>query len=175
MADSHPSVSLDTWRQKGIGVLRIIFGLVWAVDAWFKWQPDFIGKFTDYIQGAIEGQSSAVQAWLGFWVNVVKVDPTLFAYAVAIAETAVAVSLILGLFSNVAGVGGILLSLVIWSTAEAFGGPYKAGTTDIGAAIIYALVFTGLFFARSGLFLGLDKRLAPVLGKWSFLGSGRLP
>jgi hypothetical protein len=33
---------LARWRLTGIGVLRIVFGLVWAVDAWFKWQPDFI-------------------------------------------------------------------------------------------------------------------------------------
>ncbi len=36
------ATTLAAWRMKGIGILRIVFGLVWAVDAWFKWQPDFI-------------------------------------------------------------------------------------------------------------------------------------
>ena len=37
-------------------------------------------------------------------------------------------------------VTGIAFSLLIWSTAEGFGGPYTAGSADIGTAIIYALV-----------------------------------
>jgi hypothetical protein len=36
--------SLPAWRLTGIGLLRIVFGVVWAIDAWFKWQPDFINK-----------------------------------------------------------------------------------------------------------------------------------
>ncbi len=38
---------------------------------------------------------------------------------------------------------------VIWSTAEGFGGPYTAGSTDIGAAIIYVLVFLALWFGHA--------------------------
>jgi hypothetical protein len=39
---------LAEWRLKGIGPLRITFGVVWAIDAWFKWQPGFINDFADY-------------------------------------------------------------------------------------------------------------------------------
>jgi nitrite reductase (NO-forming) len=67
---------------------------------------------------------------------------------------------------------GILLSVVIWATAEGFGGPYTAGSTDIGSAIIYVLVFVGLFLSSAGLYYGLDRILDPILGRWSFLGSG---
>ncbi len=162
----------SAWRSKGIGVLRIVFGLVWLVDAWFKWQPDFINKFTDYLTGALDGQPPAVQAWISFWVNIVKIDPHVFAHTVAIAETAVALGLIFGVFSNLTNLGGILLSLVIWSTAEGFGGPYTPGSTDIGSAVIYALVFAGLFFANAGLVLGLDGWLTPKLGRWGVLASG---
>lgn len=66
------------------------------------------------------------------------------------------------------------MSLVIWSTAEGFGGPYQAGSTDIGAAIIYVLVFACLVLGRAGLTLGLDRRLTPVLGRFGFLASGPL-
>jgi nitrite reductase (NO-forming) len=31
--------------------------------------------------------------------------------------------------------------VVIWAAAEGFGGPYTSGASDIGTAIIYALVF----------------------------------
>ena len=165
---------LGSWRFKGIAVLRIIFGLVWAVDAWFKWQPDFINKFSDYLTGALDGQPAIVQAWINFWINIVQIDPHVFAHIVAISETAIALGLILGVFSNLTNLGGALLSLVIWSTAEGFGGPYVAGSADIGSAIIYALVFGGLFLANAGLVWGLDRRLTPALGRLGFLASGSL-
>jgi len=37
---------------------------------------------------------------------------------------------------------GIAYGLFVWSVAEGFGGPYVLSTTtDLGAAIIYSLVF----------------------------------
>jgi thiosulfate dehydrogenase (quinone) large subunit len=80
--------------------------------------------------------------------------------------------LILGAFSNLTAVVGSLLSVAIWSTAEGFGGPYKTGSTDIGAAIIYLLVFTGLFLSFAGLHYGVDRWLTPNLGRLGFLAAG---
>ena len=82
--------------------------------------------------------------------------------------------LICGMFSNLIYVIGIVLSLVIWTTAEGFGGPYDASTVDIGAAIIYVLVFSGLFLSSAGLYLGIDRSLTPRLGRWGFLAAGPL-
>lgn len=166
------TIALSSWRLKGMGILRIVFGLVWAIDAWFKWQPDFIHNFESYLTGSLDGQPAAVQAWIHFWINIVNVNPHFFAYLVAIGETAVAIGLIFGLFSNLTYIVGILLSVVIWATAEGFGGPYAPGSTDIGAAIMYALVFVALFLSHAGLFYGLDRYLVPILGRFSFLASG---
>jgi uncharacterized membrane protein YphA (DoxX/SURF4 family) len=166
------STALALWRLKKMGILRIVFGLIWAVDAWFKWQPDFIHNFESYLSGTLDGQPAAVQAWINFWIRVVNVNPHVFAYLVAIGETAVAIGLIFGLFSNLTNISGLLLSVVIWATAEGFGGPYASGSTDIGSAIIYALVFVGLFLSSAGLYYGLDRFLDPILGRWSFLASG---
>ena len=112
-----------------------------------------------------------MKSWIGFWVDIVKVDPHVFAHFIAVAETTVAIGLVFGLFSNLTYVLGALLTLVIWTTAEGFGGPYVAGSTDIGGAIIYVIVFGGLFLSASGLYLGLDRRLTPKLGRWGFLAS----
>lgn len=168
------SSAAKPWRAHAFGVLRIIFGLVWGVDAAFKWQPAFQTGFVTYLTGALAGQPALVRAWIGFWINIVKVDPHVFALIVAATETALALALILGVLSNLADLGGVLLALVIWSTAEGFGGPYKAGSTDVGASIIYILVFVALFLPQSGLYLGLDHRLTPMLGRWGWLASGRL-
>jgi len=162
------------WRMTGIGLLRIVFGAIWAVDAYFKWLPDFHNNLDDYLTGAAKDQPAAVQAWIGFWINTVGVNPHAFGYAIAAAETAVALGLIFGVLSNLTNIGGALLSLVIWSTAEGFGGPYRAGSTDVGAAVIYVLVFAGLFLASAGLYLGFDRRCTLALGRFGFLASGPL-
>jgi hypothetical protein len=46
------SGALAPWRLRGIGILRILFGAVWGIDAWFKWQPAFLNNFTSYFTGA---------------------------------------------------------------------------------------------------------------------------
>ena len=166
-------LALSSRRLKGIGMLRMVFGLVVAIDAWFKWRPDFMNNFTGYLTGSLHGQPAAIQAWIHFWMRVVQVNPHLFAYLVAAGETAVAIGLIFGLLSNLTDLVGMLLTVLIWTTAEGFGGPYQAGSTDIGAAIIYTLVFVGLFLARAGWYYGVDRRLASLLGRFSFLASGR--
>jgi len=140
---------LEQSQKKGFAILRIIFGGIWLVDAYFKWSPDFINNFTSYLTGNISSQPPLVHAWINFWINVVNVNPHFFAIIVAIAETAIALSLLSGILSKWAMYCGIAMMLIIWSTAEGFGGPYMAGSTDIGSAIIYVLVFMALILSRS--------------------------
>ncbi|HQU08161.1 MAG: hypothetical protein B7W98_00020 [Parcubacteria group bacterium 20-58-5] len=150
-------------EDKSFAVLRIVFGLVWAIDAYFKWQPAFLNNFTSYLTMGAQGQSALVQAWIHLWVYGVSVDPHLFGIIVALAETTIAIGLIFGLFTKVAMAGGIAMTLVIWSTAEGFGGPYVAGSTDIGAAIIYVIVFIALWLGKSWREYSLDARLKNVV------------
>jgi len=166
------TADLASWRVEGFGILRIIFGVVWAIDAAFKWLPGFHSNFEDYLNGGAEGQPAIIQSWINFWVKTVNVNTHVFAYLTAVGETALASALLFGVFSNLAYAGGTLLSLGIWTTAEGFGGPYKAGSVDIGAAIIYVLVFVALFLTNAGLHFGLDQRLTPALGRWGWLASG---
>ena len=162
------------WRRKGFGVLRVLFGLVWAIDAFFKWQPAFHNSLDSYLQEGAEGQPAAVQAWIHFWINVVGVNPHFYGTLIALAETAIAIALLFGVLTNLTYLGGLLLSLGIWSTAEGFGGPYQPGTVDIGAAIIYVLVFVALFLSAAGFYFGLDRYLTPRLGRWGIVAAGPL-
>lgn len=161
-------------RANGFGIIRILFGLAWLVDAQFKWRSPFINDFASYLSGALTNQPPLVQAWIHFWIDVVNVNPTAFAYLVAVAETSLALALIFGVLSNLAYLGGTMLAFVIWSTAEGFGGPYVAGSTDIGAAVIYIFVFGLLYLSRAGLFFGFDRRLGKILGTYAFLASGKV-
>ncbi|MBV9688818.1 MAG: hypothetical protein JO202_03800 [Ktedonobacteraceae bacterium] len=166
---------VNTVRAKSIAALRVAFGLVWVVAAWLKWQPEFQNKFLDQVTAAQNGQPPLIHAWIGFWAGIVSVNPLLFARIEASTEAALAVLLILGLFSNLSYVVGILLALGIWSTAEGGGGPFKAGqSTDIGTALPYALLFGVFLVISAGRYYGLDQWLTPRLGRLGFLASGRL-
>jgi uncharacterized membrane protein YphA (DoxX/SURF4 family) len=163
------------WRARTIACLRVAFGLVWASAAWFKWQPAFQQSFLTQIAQAGNGQAPAMQAWIAFWSSLISLNPLLCARFEASTETALAVLLILGLFSNLSYVVGILLTLGIWAIPEAFGGPYQPGqTTDIGTALPYALLFGTLLVLSAGRFYALDQWLTPRLGRLSFLATGSL-
>jgi len=161
------------WRERGVGLARIIFGLVYAVAATLKWQPQFQNTFVAQISAARDGQPALIQAWISFWANLVSFNPLLFARIEASTETAIAVFLIFGLFSNLTSIVGILLSLGIWSTAEGFGGPFIPDhSTDIGTAFPYAILFAVLLFLSAGRYYGVDQWLTAKLGRLGFLASG---
>ena len=144
-ASRPAAVAMSGARRRALAGLRIVFGFAWGVDAWLKWQPAFVRGLTGYLTDARSGQPQLVKDWIGVWIKVVNLNPHLFAYALALGETAVAIGLVLGVFSRTTYLTGAVLAATIWSTAEAFGGPYKAGSSDIGAAIMYVFVFAALW------------------------------
>ncbi len=161
------------WRERGVGIVRIIFGLVWVVAAILQWLPQFQNTFVGQVASAKGGQPGFIQSWVSFWANLVSVNPLLFARMLATAETVIAVFLILGIFSNLTYIVGIFLSLGIWSIPEGFGGPYIPGaTTDIGTAFPYAILFVVLLCLSAGRYYGLDQWLTSRLGRLGFLASG---
>jgi thiosulfate dehydrogenase (quinone) large subunit len=161
------------WRERGVGFMRIIFGLVYVVAATLKWQPQFQNTFVQQISAVSDGQPAPIQAWISFWTHLVSINPLLFARIEATTETAIAVFLIFGIFSNLTYIVGIFLSLGIWSTAEGFGGPFIPGqSTDIGTAFPYAILFALLLFLSAGRYYGVDRWLTAKLGRLGFLASG---
>jgi nitrite reductase (NO-forming) len=124
--------------------LRIGFGVIWLTDAAMKWLPGFRSGFTGMVSGAAQGQPGWLLPWFRFWTGLVSPHAALFAYAVAVTETLIAVALLAGFARRLSCAGALVFSLMIWSVAEGFGGPYAAGSTDIGTGIIYAVAFAGL-------------------------------
>lgn len=128
-----------------VELLRLAFGIVWAIDAYLKWQPAFISGYASNVVDGAKGQPSWLRPWFRFWRHIVNLDPHLLAYLTAAIETAIAVGLILGLARRAVYLGGILWSIGIWTIPEGFGGSFLSGATDIGTAIMYALVFAVLY------------------------------
>ncbi len=135
--------------ERKFALLRIAFGCAWAIDAWFKWQPAFLGGLVDMLKSMLDGQPAWVQAWINLWIHFISFNPHLFAVAIALVETAIAFGLIFGFLTRFILCGSILFSILLWSIAEGFGGPYVAGSTDIGCAIIYAFMAMSLLLGTS--------------------------
>ena len=128
-----------------VELLRLAFGAVWLIDAYLKWQPTFVNQYASNVADGAKGQPGWLRPWFRFWRHVTNLDPHLLAYATAAVETMIAVGLILGFARRTVYLGGILWSIAIWTIPEGFGGSFVAGATDIGTAIMYALVFAVLY------------------------------
>jgi len=124
--------------------LRIAFGVIWLIDATLKWLPGFRSSYMSVIMGEAQGQPGWLRPWFDFWIRFQHPDAMFLAYLAAVIETLIAVALIIGFARKLTYISAIAFSLLIWGTAEGFGGPYTAGASDIGTAIIYAVVFAGL-------------------------------
>ena len=124
--------------------LRVSFGIIWAIDAALKWLPGFRSMFMGNIMGEDAGQPGWLHPWFTFWIRIQHPHVNFFVDMVATLETLIALALILGFARKITYLSAALFSLLVWATAEGFGGPYTTGASDIGTAVIYAVVFLNL-------------------------------
>jgi nitrite reductase (NO-forming) len=155
--------------------LRVAFGLIWVVDAAFTWTPDFAIHYVGYLHNAAQGQPGWSAWWFDFWIGLVTPHATLFIWLTRIIETLLALALLLGFARKTTYAAGALFSLLIWSTAEGFGGPYSVGATNMGAGIMYALLFLALIFiSRTGPSpYSLDYHIEQVWPRWALIAEWR--
>jgi nitrite reductase (NO-forming) len=130
--------------------LRVAFGLIWVADAAFTWTSGFAVHYVGYLHNAAQGQPGWLTWWFDAWIALVTPHATLFVWGTRIVETLLAAALLLGFARKTVYLLGALFSLLIWSTAEGFGGPYTVGATNMGAGIVYVLVFIALAVINSG-------------------------
>ncbi len=135
------------WRNNTVRLemgLRVLFGLIWIIDGVMKFALMVPSDVPDLVQGAGQGQPDWLGPWFNFWSGVVSANPSVFLYGIGALELAVGLALVFGFMRKTAYVGGIALSLMIWAVDEGFGGAYGPGSTDIGAAVMYAVIFLAL-------------------------------
>lgn len=138
----------DVARNQILALARIAFALLWAYDAALKFQPYFLDHYLDYLTEAQKNVGAATWQgqYLQFWIVVSQaLGPTVVAALVALTEAAIALGLLFERGLRVLGPVGIALSLVIFSTAEGWGGPYSLGAASdmpmrlFGVAVIYTI------------------------------------
>jgi nitrite reductase (NO-forming) len=112
--------------------VRLVFGAIWAVDAVLKWLPGYRHTYIKQLKEVAEGQPAWLHGWFHFWIRLQAKAPTVFATLTGVAETGLAIVLLVGVARRLGYSTGVLYSLLIWAVGEGFGGPYEAGATDIG-------------------------------------------
>jgi len=157
---------INAGQLTGIAILRIAFGAVWAVDASLKWQPAFQANIQQMLADVAKGQPAFLSWWFALWQFVVSGRAPVFGILTATTETYLALALLTGFARKFTYSIGILYGLFVWSVAEGFGGPYMPGTTtDVGAAIIYSLLFGALLLVDAGRF-SVDALIEKRLLAW---------
>jgi nitrite reductase (NO-forming) len=132
------------WPPVASAALRVAFGIIWAVGAVLTFSPDFAVHYVGYLHNAAQGQPAWSAWWFNGWITIVTPHVMLFVWLTRIVESALAIALLVGFARKTTYVLGALFSLLVWSTAEGFGGPYTVGATNMGAAITYVLIFIAL-------------------------------
>ncbi|EQD66696.1 conserved hypothetical protein, membrane, partial [mine drainage metagenome] len=88
---------------------RVLFGLLWAFDAYWKWQPAFLHGAGSFLAQSMAGQPHWVAAYIGFVLHIIQqVGVERFAVFTALAESALALSLITGVLIDLAMPLGVL-------------------------------------------------------------------
>lgn len=134
----------DTWPALSSAALRVMFGIIWMVNAAFTWMPSFAANYAGYLRNAADGQPAWSAWWFNLWIAIVEPQPTLFLWLTRLATTALALALLFGFAQRTTYVLGALYSLLIWSTAGGFGGPYTIGASNTGVGLLYVLIFAVL-------------------------------
>lgn len=134
---------------------RLCFGALWLFDAALKWVPAFLLHFASQITSVIPGQPQWVAVWLGFIAVIIgAIGPVVVAALVGLSETVIAAGLLSGRFLRLVIPFAMLYSFAVWSTAEAFGGPYSTAGTGVrgnvlGNVLIYLISLGFLWIGES--------------------------
>ena len=139
----------EAWPAMTRTALRVAFGLIWVANAAFTWTSGFAIHYVGYLHNAAQGQPAWSAWWFDLWIALVTPHADLFVWLTRIVETALALALVLGFARKTVYLLGALFSLLVWSTAEGFGGPYTVGATNMGSGIVYVLVFIALMVINS--------------------------
>lgn len=138
----------------------IAFGAIWAVDASINWEPAFHATSSRIASGVDKGKPSFLTWFFSTWQRIVRGRAPIRAVLSATRETSRGVALITGFARK------LTYELFVGSVARGFRGPYMPGTTtDVGAAIVYSLVFWALLLVDAGR-MSVDRMIAARAPAW---------
>ena len=162
-------------RLHAVALVRVLFGLLWASDASFKWLPGFIhGQTVTRDLNPVAVPTPVFHQWLELWHYVSAPDPAALAMVIAVTETLIALGMIFGIFSNLVFVGSAVYAFGLWTTPEHLHLPWMSGNTDLGPSAAYMLLSLALLCAAAGATWSVDAVIRPHLGRLAPL-AGSVP
>jgi nitrite reductase (NO-forming) len=170
-AESTPTALPTPIAALPTATLRILFGVAWMANAALKWFPAFGAGFLGMLTDVSQGQPAFLRPWFNL-VTAVASDgrATILAAGSTALETYLALALLTGFARKATYVIGAGYTALIWATAEGFGGPYVPGvSTDVGAAIVYTLLFVLFLIHDAGVGssrLSVDSILERRMPAW---------
>lgn len=96
-----------------------------------KWTAHFRNNYIDHLQEGSGGRPGWLDPWFRFWVDLQSPAPHFWASLVAIIETVIALAVLIGSARKLTYTAALVFSLLIWTTAEGFGGPYMGASADV--------------------------------------------
>lgn len=167
-AATLPGNAFTLRRLRGAAIVRIIFGVIWTIDAIFKFLPGFVHgqTLTKELGAGADIQTPIIHQWIQLWSNAASLSPPAFAIGTGVIEVLIAAGLLIGAFSNLVFLGSAIWSFAIWSAAEGFHLPWsKPGITDLGPSVGYIVASLVLFFAAAGATWSVDGWLRPRMAR----------
>jgi nitrite reductase (NO-forming) len=173
-------IPLQSRAALATATLRILLGVAWIANAALKWFPAFGAAFLSMLTDVSQDQPAFLKPWFRL-VTAIASDgrATFLALGSAAIETYLAVALLTGFARKLTYTAGAAYTALIWATAEGFGGPYVPGSsTDVGAAIVYTLLFLTLLINDAGVGfsrLSVDSVLERRMPGWRRVAELRWP
>ncbi|HEY4004901.1 MAG TPA: hypothetical protein VGM60_06895 [Pseudonocardia sp.] len=170
MTSPKLTISIPTQAMlRGFAAIRIFFGLDWLSNALAKLidKMNYDGGFITFSlvnRGVANGilhqgvMSTKIAPLRWFYGEVVLPHFGFFGWLLTVAELAIAIGLLFGIFSRLAATGGLLLLAPIWLmlfTTDQYLWTYPL---DVLPLVLLAVVPTGRY-------LGLDSRISARLGR----------
>jgi uncharacterized membrane protein YphA (DoxX/SURF4 family) len=123
-------------RRQAISLvgLRVYAGLVWLAYGTSKFEGNWAGGKHEFLSAVKYSAAATTEPFRSFLVNVVVPHQGLFAQLIAVGETLVGVSLVLGLLTKLGAAGGMFLSANYYTATGRF-------SFDIGVESIELLLF----------------------------------
>lgn len=140
-----------------LAAARIYVGAVWLTYGTSKFEPNWARtEFLSAIKDCIASTSGPIH---GLLVNIVVPNQALFAQAIAIGETLVGISLILGLFTKAGALGGMFLSLNYYFATGKYAHRFGIESLELLLFVVCLL----LLVLPASRFLSIDAAISKLM------------
>jgi thiosulfate dehydrogenase (quinone) large subunit len=91
-----------------------------GINAVLKWLPGYRHTYLAQLKGVAQGQPGFLHGWFHFWITLQSGSPSLWADLTGIAETVIALVLLLGVARRAGYLLGAGYMLLVWAVGEGF-------------------------------------------------------